>query len=161
MTVRSLLVLTAGISSVLGALVVYLVLTVPNDLQADALLKSARADIAAGRNDTARSTLARLIQQYPRTDGAAAATVALLKLADGDRVRLARDLHQEVDTQKKQLDDLTRKIGEAAAQQPVEAAAIPAIGTPVTATVTPAAPAKPAVKPAVRRRVRRARRRHR
>jgi hypothetical protein len=55
-------------------------------------MKRARTDITAGRSDTARASLSRIVQQYPRTDAAAAATVALVKLADDDRVRLQREL---------------------------------------------------------------------
>ena len=92
MRVRSLLIGTSLLSAILGAVVVYLVLTVPNDLQAAALMKQARTDITAGRSDTARTSLSRIVQQYPRTDAAAAATVALVKLADDDRLKMQREL---------------------------------------------------------------------
>ena len=75
MKVRTLLVGTAIASSILGAVVAYLVLTVPNDLQADALLKAARKEIRAGENDRARRSLSLIVQEYPRTDAAAAATL--------------------------------------------------------------------------------------
>jgi thioredoxin-like negative regulator of GroEL len=90
MRVRSVLVLTAIVSSILGALTVYLVLSVPNDLRADALLKQARQEVSAGKTAEARQSLAKIVQQYPRTDAAAAATVALMSLADKDREDLAR-----------------------------------------------------------------------
>jgi hypothetical protein len=48
MKIRPLLLLTAIVSSILGAVVVYLVLSVPNDLRADALLKEARGSIQDG-----------------------------------------------------------------------------------------------------------------
>ena len=92
MRVRSLLIGTSLLSAILGAVVVYLVLTVPNDLQAAALMKQARTDITAGRSDNARTSLSRIVQQYPRTDAAAAATVALVKLADDDRLKMQREL---------------------------------------------------------------------
>lgn len=82
MRVRALLMTTAIASALIGAVVVYLVLTVPNDIQANALMKQARSDLAAGRTDQARDSLARIVQQYPRTDAAAAATVALVRLGD-------------------------------------------------------------------------------
>ena len=75
MRARSLLIITAIVSSLLGAVVAWLVLTVPNDLQAGAMLRAARKDVAAGHNDKARQELSRIIQQYPRTDAAAAASV--------------------------------------------------------------------------------------
>jgi hypothetical protein len=90
MKVRPLLYLTAFVSAALGALVVYLVLSVPNDLRADSLLKGARQDITDGNSERARESLKKIVQQYPRTDAAAAATVALVSLAQKDRDDLAR-----------------------------------------------------------------------
>src|SRR5690242_18888643 len=77
------------VSSILGATAVWLVLTVPNDLDARALMQQAKRDIDARHNDHACDKLTRIVQQYPRTDAAAAATVALIKLADADRIQLA------------------------------------------------------------------------
>jgi hypothetical protein len=92
MRTRTILVATAIVSSLLGAVVAYLVLTVPNDAQAAALMRQARRDIEAGRSDSARASLSKIVQQYPRTDAAASATVALVKLADDDRRQLQRQL---------------------------------------------------------------------
>ena len=94
MRVRPLLILTGIVSSILGALVVYLMLSVPNDLRADSLLKDARKQITEGDNTKARESLSKIVQQYPRTDAAAAATVALVSLAQKDRDDLARGLAQ-------------------------------------------------------------------
>ncbi|MEO8034708.1 MAG: hypothetical protein ABI837_09765 [Acidobacteriota bacterium] len=153
MKVRTLLIVTAIVSSILGAVVAYLVLTVPNDLQADVLLKAAREDIAQGRNDAARESLARLVQQYPRTDGAAAATLALVKLEADDRRKLERVLHASADNQKKQLDELAQKVDQLATPPVAPVAPIP----PASATVTVPAPAVAAVEvsPAKKRPVRR------
>jgi hypothetical protein len=106
MRVRPLLIITAIVSSLLGGVAVYLALTVPNDLAAGALLKQAKKDLAAGKTAKARESLTTLIQQYPRTDGAAAATVALVSMAEQDRARLAGELsalRREVEAQKQQL----------------------------------------------------------
>lgn len=92
MRVRPLLIMTAIVSSILGAVVAYLVLTVPNDVEAAALMRQARKDITAGRTTSGRTSLVKIVQQYPRTDAAAAATVALVKLADDDRDKLQREL---------------------------------------------------------------------
>jgi hypothetical protein len=92
MRIKPLLILTGIVSSILGALIVYLMLSVPNDLRADSLLKDARADIEKKKNDDARKKLSSIVQQYPRTDAAAAATVALIALADTDRQKLEREL---------------------------------------------------------------------
>jgi thioredoxin-like negative regulator of GroEL len=115
MKVRTLLWLTAIVSSILGALIVYLVLSVPNDLRADALLKDARKEIAAGNSDNARNTLTKIVQQYPRTDAAAAATVALVSLANKEHEDLARSvsaLRKQNDEQAKLLTDLQKNVSE-------------------------------------------------
>jgi hypothetical protein len=122
---RSLLILTAIVSSLLGAVVAWLVLTVPNDLQAGAMMKIARNDVAAGHNDRARQELSRIIQQYPRTDAAAAATVALATIADSERHALAASidaLRKTSEAQQKQIADLTARVdtlAAAPAPQPV------------------------------------------
>jgi len=90
MKIRPLLYLTAIAAAVLGATVVYLVLSVPNDLRADALLKQARQDMTSGDNAKARDSLSKIVLQYPRTDAAAAATVALSSLSEKERDDLAR-----------------------------------------------------------------------
>jgi predicted negative regulator of RcsB-dependent stress response len=113
--VKTLLVATALTSMIIGAVVVYLVLTVPNDIQAGALLKSARQDIAAGRTDKARDELARIVQQYPRTDAAAAATVALATLEVHERQALQA-----------QLSDLQKKVTALAATPPPAPVVAPA-----------------------------------
>jgi hypothetical protein len=118
---RSLLILTAIVSTLLGAVVVWLVLTVPNDLQAGAMLKAARKDVAAGHNDKARQELSRIIQQYPRTDAAAAATVALATIADSERHALAatiETLRKTSAAQQKQIADLTSRVDTLAAAPP-------------------------------------------
>ncbi|HEY8131740.1 MAG TPA: hypothetical protein VII12_07585 [Thermoanaerobaculia bacterium] len=131
MRVRAVLIVTALFSSVLGAVVAYLVLTVPNDLQAAALMKTARKQIAAGDNDHARESLSRIVQQYPRTDAAAAATVALASIADNERQKLAADiaaLRNQSAAQQKQVVALSQRIDEIAARpipQPVIVQAAP------------------------------------
>jgi len=131
MRVRTLLIVTALLSSILGAVVAYLVLTVPNDVQAAALMKAARKQIAAGDNDRARESLSRIVQQYPRTDAAAAATVALVSIAGNERHKLAADitaLRTESAAQQKQIAALGQRIDEIAARpipQPVVVQAAP------------------------------------
>ena len=146
MRIRNILILTALMSSLLAAVVVYLVLTVPNDVQAAALLKQARNEIAAGHNDQARKSLAKIVQQYPRTDAAAAATVALATLGDQERQQQQKtiaSLRQAVDAQQKQLAALGEQVTKIAS-------------TPPPAPVVKPAPAK---KKAPVKRTRRSRRR--
>jgi hypothetical protein len=111
--VRTVLVATSLLSAILGAVVAYLVLTVPNDLQAGALLKDARQQIASGDNNGARQSLSRIIQQYPRTDAAAAATVALATISDSERQKLVRDfeaLRREYSALQKQVTGVGARI---------------------------------------------------
>jgi hypothetical protein len=92
MRIRPLLIMTGIVSAILGAIVVYFVLSVPNDLRADSILKEARQDLEAKKNADARKKLVTVVQQYPRTDAAAAATVALVTLADSEQQQLQREL---------------------------------------------------------------------
>ncbi|HEX8251549.1 MAG TPA: hypothetical protein VF846_00265, partial [Thermoanaerobaculia bacterium] len=113
MKVRPLLVFTAIVSSLLGALVVYLILSVPNDLRADGMLKQARQEMTDGKNQQASESLKRIVQQYPRTDAAAAATVALVALAQKDRDDLSRavaQLRRQNDQQTKLITDLQTNV---------------------------------------------------
>src|SRR5258708_25778448 len=125
MRVRTVIIVTALVSSILGAVVAYLVLTVPNDLQAGALMRTARKQIAAGDYENARQSLSNIVQQYPRTDAAAAATVALSSLEDNERKKLAADLavqRNDSTAQQEQIAALQQRIDEIAARpvpQPV------------------------------------------
>jgi len=153
---RPLLITTALLSSILAAVVVYLVLTVPNDIEAGALLRQARKEIAAGQNDKARQSLSRIVQQYPRTDGAAAATVALVTIADQERHDLMKSIaaqRQLIDAQQKQLAGLAQKVETLASAPPPAPAPIP--------VAKPAPAKKPAKKAPQRAHHRTPRRRHR
>ncbi len=115
MRIRPLLLLTAILSSLFGAVVMYFVLSVPNDLRADAMLKEARKQITAGDNDKARESLAKIVQQYPRTDAAAAATVALVSLGHQERKDLERAvimLTRRNEQQTKLISDLQKSVTE-------------------------------------------------
>lgn len=134
MKIRMLLTLTAIVSSVLGAVVVYLAMSVPNDLRADAMLKQARTEMAAGRRTRARELLGKVIQQYPRTDAAAAATVALSGLGHGERSELVR----AIAVLRRQNEQQSKEI--AALQAAMKA---PPAQPAATATTVTAEPEKP------------------
>jgi hypothetical protein len=153
MRVRGFLVLTGIVSSLLGALVVYLVLSVPNDLRADALLKQARRDIEQGNRDAARTTLLKVVQQYPRTDGAAAATAALVSLAQKDRDDLARAI-AFVRTQNAEQSRLIQELqsGMAALKTVPPAPVIAAAPAPAPAVTKAPVKKKPTPKKTTRRR---------
>ncbi len=154
MRVRGVLIFTGIVSSLLGALVAYLVLSVPNDLRADALLKQARQDISGNDTDKARQTLLKVVQQYPRTDAAAAATAAVLALDKKERDDLARAM-ASVTTQNAQqtklLGELQRSVEELKKPPPAPVVVQAPAPKPAPAKVTPKKKA-PAKKPVRRRR---------
>ena len=151
MKVKTLLAFTAIVSSVLGAVVVYLVLTVPNDLKADSMMKDARKKLDAGRRDDARRELGRIIQQYPRTDAAAAATIALVTLGEQERRETAAEVRKLREENAQTAATLS------ALQQGVET-----IRNAPPKTVIVQAPApKPVRKPAAKKKATTHRRRHR
>jgi hypothetical protein len=147
MKIRSLLTFTGIVSSILGALVVYLIMSVPNDLRADSLLKEARAQLKEGKQAEARQSLSKIVQQYPRTDAAAAATAALVQLGDKDRDDLSRAIAQirrQNEQQSKLIADLQTNVNAIRNAPP----------PPVTVTApTPKPPAKKvtAKKPAAKK----------
>jgi predicted RND superfamily exporter protein len=154
MRVRGVLIFTGIVSSILGALVVYLVLSVPNDLRADALLKQARQDITDKDTDKARQTLLKIIQQYPRTDAAAAATAAVLALDKKERDDLARAMASvtaQNTQQTKLLGELQRNVDELKKPPPAPVVVQAPAPKPAPAKVTPKKKA-PAKKPVRRRR---------
>ena len=113
MRVRPLLYLTAFVAAILGATVAYLILSVPNDLRADALLKQARRELTDGDHDQARESLSKIVLQYPRTDAAAAATVALVSLSTKERDDLARAvalLRRQHEEQARAIGDLQKSV---------------------------------------------------
>lgn len=144
MKIRPLLYVTSFISAVLGAIVVYLALSVPNDLRADSLLKGARQDINDGNNERARDSLKRIVQQYPRTDAAAAATVALVSLAQRDRddlVRAVKLLRTQNEQQSRMIAELQRNVT-TIGSRPAQVVTVQTPAPPPPAVVKKATPKK-------------------
>lgn len=115
MKIRPLRYLTTFVAAILGATVMYLLLSVPNDLRADGLLKEARNNLTDGNHDKARAALSKIILEYPRTDAAAAATVALTSLSKKERDDLAREiavLRTENGQQARMINDLRKSVTE-------------------------------------------------
>jgi hypothetical protein len=148
MRVRGLLIGTAIVSAILGAVVAYLVLTVPNDIQAGALMKRAKEQIAAGKTDQARTSLARIVQQYPRTDAAAAATLAIIRLGDDYGAKT----QHELTTMRESLSMTIARL--AAAENEINTIK----STPPPAPVVVAAPKPPPAKKAAHTKKKRRRR---
>jgi len=89
---RVLLLLLAVVLLAVGAAGAWFALSIPNDIQAEKLLRTAREDLRNGRREEARKSLSDLVQQYPRTNAAAAAHAALFEMIENDRRNMARDL---------------------------------------------------------------------
>jgi TolA-binding protein len=155
MKVRPLLYLTAFIAAILGATVVYLVLSVPNDLRADALLKQARRDLTDGNNDQARESLSKIVMQYPRTDAAGAATAALASLGKKERDDLARAislLRSQNEQQSRLIADLQKSVTDVK-NTPAKVATVEAPAPkPAAAKTAPAKKSTPKKKAPARRR---------
>ncbi|HEX6098032.1 MAG TPA: hypothetical protein VF432_17020 [Thermoanaerobaculia bacterium] len=155
MKVRPLLYLTAIVSAILGATVVYLVLSVPNDLRADALMKTARQEITNGNHQKARESLARVVQQYPRTDAAAAATVALSSLEKKERDDLARAIAQlrvQNEQQSRLIADLQKNVTTIGNRPPQVVTVQAPAPKPPPAKVTPKKKTPPKKKTTTKRR---------
>jgi len=155
MKVRPLLYLTAIVSAILGATVVYLVLSVPNDLRADALMKTARQELTDGEHEKARASLAKVVQQYPRTDAAAAATVALTSLEKKERDDLARvvaQLRTQNEQQSRLLADLQKSVTDVRNAPPKVVTVTAPAPKPVATKVTPKKKTPPKKKTTTRRR---------
>ena len=129
MRARSLLILTAIVSSLLGAVVAWLVLTVPNDLAGRRDDENRAKGRRGGTQRQSAAGASRIIQQYPRTDAAAAATVALATIADSERHALAASIdamRKTSDAQQKQIADLTARVDTLAAAPPPQPVAVQA-----------------------------------
>lgn len=121
-------VATGLVFLVIGAVAVYLAITIPNDVKAETLLKEARSELQAGDRDDARQKFETVIKNHPRTDAAAAASYALFRLLDQDRKDLEEQiavLEKERDALRAGMGDLDKRVGEAS-RKAEEAAAKPA-----------------------------------
>jgi len=127
-------------------------MTVPNDIQSDALLKSARMNLERGDREKARAALIHIVQQYPRTDAAAAATTALIELAAQEQKAL-RDqiaaIEKEHNEERETINRISTQLTELSKPAPA----------PPPAAVKPARKKAPAKKAAAKKQP--TRRRHR
>lgn len=113
MLARVARVVIAVLLVALGGGVTYLALSIPNDLQAEKVLKQAKADVEAGQRGRARESLQRVVQQYPRTDAAAAALHMLFRMAEQDQAQLEKELialKRQREGDRKKLDSLQRQL---------------------------------------------------
>lgn len=133
---RAVFILTTVLSLIVGGAIVYLFMSIPNDLQAENLLTQARADLQKKDRDAAREKLTTIVRDYPRTDAAAAASFALFRLLLEDR----RELQRRVTELEKRQKDLTGQLARSG-RQLEELAKRPVPEPPKAAPAQPA-PAK-------------------
>ncbi len=155
MKVRPLLYLTAFLAAILGATASYLALSVPNDLRADALLKQARKELTSGDNEKARDSLSKVLLQYPRTDAAAAATVALSSLSKKERDDLARaitHLRTQNDQQARMIAALQKSVTDVKNAPPKVVTVEAPAPKPAATKVAPKKKTTPKKKPMTKRR---------
>ena len=118
-------------------------------------MKTARQEITNGNHDKARESLAKVVQQYPRTDAAAAATVALTSLEKKERDDLARavaQLRAQNEQQARLLADLQKTVGEVKSAPPKVVTVTAPAPKPAAAKVTPKKKTTPRKKTTSRRR---------
>ncbi len=107
---RILLIIGFLVAVAAGAGATYLVLTAPNDIKADALLREARADLNKGKRLDARRILLRIVKEHPRTDAASAAIYALF----GMELESPETIPQQLLRQQHLLDQLAKNQTEIA-----------------------------------------------
>ncbi|MEO8215860.1 MAG: hypothetical protein ABI718_02145 [Acidobacteriota bacterium] len=154
---RPLLILAALLLLLAGGVFTWLLLSIPNDLHADALLKEARENIKSGHREEAREKLLAVVQQFPRTDAGATALAILFRMVDEDRDGIRSqideingDRKRTAATLKKMSQPVITTIAAPAATPSPEAAPTPgASPSPTPAAKKP--PAKATNSPAVRR----------
>ena len=145
---KAALIFTAIIFLVAGITATYFALSIPNDIRAEALLRTARNDLRAGRRDAARLSLEEIVRKYHRTDAAAAATTSLIALVAADQRAQLKTMKLELDAMRKRLDASLRKVEvlATAAQSPPPAPAVaPAVAAAAAAAAVPP-PAAPTVR---------------
>lgn len=134
---RAVFILTTVLSLIVGGAVVYLFMSIPNDLRAESLLAQARADLQKEDRDAAREKLTTIVRDYPRTDAAAAASFALFRLLLEDR----RELQRRVTELEKRQKDLTGQLAQSGRQ--IEELAKRPVPEPPKAAPAKPAPARP------------------
>jgi len=134
---RAVFILAALLCLITGGAVVYLFMSIPNDLRAESLLAEARTDLQTKDRDSAQQKLTTIVRDYPRTDAAAAASFALFRLANDDN----RELRKRMELLEKRNSDTANKLNESS-RKLEELSKVP----PPAPTPAKASPATPAAK---------------
>lgn len=87
---RTTLVLASLLLLTIGAAAAWVALTVPRDVQAQSILRDARTLLRQGNPTEARGKFLEVLENYPRTDAAAAAAFALFRIEQRERAALEK-----------------------------------------------------------------------
>lgn len=87
---RTTLVLASLLLVTLGAVAAWIALTVPRDVRAQSVLRDARTLLRQGAQTEAQGKFLEVLEDYPRTDAAAAAAFALFRIEQRERAALEK-----------------------------------------------------------------------
>lgn len=135
---RLAIALIALVSLIVGGVIVYFAMTIPNDVKAEALMRDARGHLNKKNHKAARESYEKVIRDYPRTDAASQSLAAVLRMDADARAEAAAKvtaLERALAEQKTKTASLEKRLSEVA-NRPV--------------AVAPA-PTPPPAKPTVRR----------
>ncbi|HXI12821.1 MAG TPA: hypothetical protein VNM92_09250 [Thermoanaerobaculia bacterium] len=147
---NAVLLFTAILFLVAGITATYFALSIPNDIRAEALLRTARNDLRAGKRDAARVSLEEIVRKYHRTDAAAAATTSLIAMVAADQRAQQKAVRLELESMRRRMDASLRKVETLATTAKNVPPPAPAVQPPAAIVPPPPAAAKPpapAVKP--------------
>lgn len=142
---RAALILTALVFLSAGATATYFAMSIPNDIRAEALLRSARNDLQEGKRESARQSLETIVRSYPRTDAAATATVALIGLMVADQKASQQRMQSQIDAMQRESAAAGRRLTklETEAAKPPPAPVLPVqVAKPAPPKPRAAAPAR-------------------
>jgi hypothetical protein len=125
MAKKTVLALIALLLVAMGGATTYLALSIPNDVRAEAALRQARDELNKGDRDAARQRLRSVVEQHPRTDGAATAINILFTMAEQDRARLMEEieeLRKQRDRDRKIIAELASNVSQNSRQTAAAAA---------------------------------------
>jgi predicted AAA+ superfamily ATPase len=132
-----------------GGVLAWFAMAIPRDIRAEAMLREARAHLEQEERSEAREKFEQVVKEYPRTDAAAAASVALFRFHVEERDRLEQQIRllslQRRDDARR-ISDLELTVERLNAARAAPPAAAPAKPAPRKPAPKKPAPKKPAPK---------------
>ena len=100
MKLKPIPIIAAVFLILVGSAVTYLLMSIPNDVKAESILRQARDQLKKGNRAEARESLRDLVEKYPRTDAAAAGVRMLFHTLEEDRRTLDSQIRKLQDQNK-------------------------------------------------------------